>query len=145
MSCRCCGKSHSGRYVSIERRIERLEMADDHFVCHVLDADSYPLWCSATCWQAEGLAFVTSLGLTHVYPATGPECPCALCSKPVNRLKPHVCYVMTDIEEEEKPWLTTGIVHAEETIAVVCHGCQSADQAAEDSARVHRRLLEAMM
>lgn len=145
MSCRCCGKALAARYIAIEQRVERLEAAEDHFICHVLTADAYPLWCSTPCWQADGLAFITSLGFTHVYPAPGPECPCALCSKPVNRLKPHVCYVMTDIELNEKPWLTTGMVHDEETIAVICHECQSADQAAEDSDHVRQRLLEAMM
>lgn len=144
MTCRCCSKALAARYVGIELRVERLEVADDHFICHVLSADSYPLWCSATCWQAEGMAFVASLGFTHAYPATGPESPCAFCGKSVDRLKPYVSYAMTDLEEDEKPWITTGIVHDEETIAVVCHECQPANQAVEDSDRVRRRLLEAI-
>jgi len=145
MSCRCCGKALAARYIAIEQRVERLEAAEDHFICHVLSADAYPLWCSTPCWQADGLAFIASLGFTHVYPATGSECPCALCSKPVDRLKPYVSIVMTDIEVDEKPWLTTGMIHDEEAIAVICHECQLADQAAGDSDRLRRRLIEAMI
>lgn len=145
MSCRCCGKAIAARYIGIEQRVERLEVTDDHFICHVLSADAYPLWCSVTCWQSEGLAFVASLGFKHVYPPTGSESPCAFCSKPADRLKPHISIVMTDIEIDEKPWLTTGIVHDEETIAVICQECQMQNQAATDSDHVRRRLVEAMV
>jgi hypothetical protein len=140
MICRCCRKSFFNRYVAIERRIERLESAANHFICHVLTSDTYPLWCSDPCWKEEGVAFFYTLGFSHLYPETSSESLCAFCSKPVDRLKPYVCYVMTDIESDEKPWLTTGIVHDEETIAVVCPDCEPTDQSRQEVLSVRERL-----
>ena len=51
---------------------------------------------------------------------------------------------MTDIELVEKPWLTTGVVHDEETIAVVCPGCEPTAHSSQEVSAVRERLRKAL-
>lgn len=140
MICHCCGQPISNRYIAIERRIERLKITHRHVTCHVLESLAFPLWCSKACWQGDAATFIASLHINHTYPHTNSQSPCGFCGKAVDRMSPHISYAIVETEEEVKPWLTTGIVHSDETLAVLCSDCEPPDFSDEAAHRLGFRV-----
>lgn len=140
MKCQHCGNPLGSRYHALERRTERLQWDTDPapmaVTCHVLAADTYPMWCSQKCWQAE--APIVLVALNYPYPTTSPTTPCSLCGKPVDRRKPHVTVSILDMEQTSKPWLESATVHDDITLAVMCNYCQSSGIEEESRPRERR-------
>jgi hypothetical protein len=93
----------------------------------VLSSDMQPAWCSIGCWEEMADALIAALALKTPFPGSRPVVPCSRCGEPVDNTKPHVAYVVLDIEVQDAPWAATAKVHWSRLLAVLCWECEAPD------------------
>ncbi|NLZ10936.1 MAG: hypothetical protein GX086_06345 [Alcaligenaceae bacterium] len=131
MKCAVCSTLLGPRYVAFVRRVRRLIYQDQSgqpkVTEQILSADLQPAWCSIDCWEDMADPVISALQLTSPFPGSGPVVPCSRCGAPVDKTKAHVAYVVLDLEVKEAPWLTSGHVHWQRVLAVLCVNCEAPD------------------
>ena len=131
MQCAVCALTLSPRYVAFVRRVRRLVYQSSEgkpkVTEQVLSSDLQPAWCSIGCWTDMADSVIAALVLKTPFPGSGPVVPCSRCGDLVDNTKPHVAYVVLDIEVKNAPWATTAKVHSSRLLAVLCWECEGPD------------------
>lgn len=140
MPCAVCASPLGPRYVAFVHRVRRLvyqnQPGQRTATEQVLSSDLQPAWCSIGCWEDMADSMFIALQLTSPFPGSGPIVPCSRCGEPVDTTKAHVAYVVLDIEVKEVPWLSSGHVHWQRVLAVLCLRCESPDADVQVSMQV---------
>ena len=135
-TCCHCGKGTGLRYYSLEKTIERIssvipnsrpgqEQTALTYSVQVIFSMELEQYCNAHCWQAMEVTKIREHAIRYPYPEQhGLMATCSRCGQAFLATHPYMALNVMDLALDEKPWLTSAMVHFSETLARFCPDCE---------------------
>lgn len=140
--CYSCKKDIRNPYFCFERRVECIS-AGIHNEKRVLqqniqECEILLLYCCNSCWESYQDNIADILCLHQTFPSSGLYTPCSRCGDPVNRMQPHISYVISKMEFNGSDQIS-GKCLDEDHFAILCKFCEPNENRKTDASSVPLR------